>query len=292
MESRGRNLSSQGGPARPAFDFRYLAFGGGVQSSALAAMSALEARGCPKVDVAIFADTGDEPEWVYRHVEIMRSWLAARGVPLLVVQKGVLSADVEARRKGEKSRLASIPAFTRGRDGRVAPLARQCTREYKVEPIEKKVRELLGYRPRQRIRKRVACLLGISWDEIERMRPSRTPWIENQFPLIDARMTRRDCVEFLREVGLPVPQKSSCRFCPYHSDLYWHNLKTNHPGEFRKAAEFDRMIRDMRCQGVRGQLFLHHSLVPLDQIDFDARLNAKGPMLPGFEVCDEGYCGV
>ncbi|KKM78901.1 hypothetical protein LCGC14_1355330 [marine sediment metagenome] len=42
-------------------DFTYISFGAGVQSTALLIMSNLGLKDCPKADVAIFADTGDEP---------------------------------------------------------------------------------------------------------------------------------------------------------------------------------------------------------------------------------------
>ncbi len=45
------------------FDFTYLSLGAGVQSTAMLIMSALGLYGCPNADVAIFADTGDEPAW-------------------------------------------------------------------------------------------------------------------------------------------------------------------------------------------------------------------------------------
>src|SRR4051812_29702334 len=105
-------------------------------------MSALRLHGCPRADAAIFADTGDEPAWVYDHLERLKEWSP---IPIHTTAKGRLSRDVEDRLTGRRSRVAAIPAWTRGRDGRAAPLRRQCTQEYKIEPLEKKVRELLGY---------------------------------------------------------------------------------------------------------------------------------------------------
>ena len=43
------------------FDYTFLSLGAGVQSSALLVLSCTDDR-VPKPDVAIFADTGDEPE--------------------------------------------------------------------------------------------------------------------------------------------------------------------------------------------------------------------------------------
>lgn len=263
----------------------YLSLGAGRQSTALLVMSALGLRGCPKADVAIFADTGDEPPWVYEHLAWLEAWSP---IPIERVQKGHLGGDMLRRAKQESTRTATIPAWTCGADGREAPLRRQCTREYKIDPIEKRVRELLGYQPRRRIPVDSAvALLGISLDEAQRARPSRSPWIRSDFPLIRARMRVSDCVSLIAEHGVPVPRKSSCIFCPYHSDDYWRSLKSDHPAEFAKAVEFDSAIRDMSMSGINEPIFLHRSLRPLGTVDFDEK-NLSFP----WAVCDSGYCGV
>jgi len=269
------------------FDFTYLSLGAGVQSTAMLIMSALGLRNCPKADCAIFADTGDEPAWVYDHLETLKKWST---IPIHFTAKGHLSQDVADRLSGKKKRFAAIPAWTRGKDGREAPLRRQCTREYKIEPLEKKVRELLGYRKYQHNKHKVACLLGISTDEIARVKPSRTHWVTNLFPLIDAGLSREDCARVIVDAGLPVPKKSACVFCPYHNDEYWLDMKTNHADEFAKAVSFDKMIRDMKATGIEQPVFLHRSLQSLDEIDFARRLGL--PLLNQFNSECEGMCGV
>src|SRR3990172_11792930 len=98
----------------PPISFTYLSLGAGVQSTAVLAMSALGLRGCPKADVAIFADTQDEPKWVYDHLSVLEKWGAEHGLPVVRTTIGCLSADVEARHRGEKPRFAAIPAWTTG----------------------------------------------------------------------------------------------------------------------------------------------------------------------------------
>jgi 3'-phosphoadenosine 5'-phosphosulfate sulfotransferase (PAPS reductase)/FAD synthetase len=180
----------------PAYEFTYISFGAGVQSTALLVMSNLGLHKCPRAHVAIFADTQCEPQWVYDHLSYMESWSA---IPVVRVTLGNLASDLEQRLQGERRRASSIPGWTKGENGRAAPLWRQCTHDYKIVPIQRKVREMKGYKPRQAVKTRVACLLGISRDEITRMRPSRVKWITNVYPLIDAHMNRSDCAALLRE---------------------------------------------------------------------------------------------
>ena len=42
----------------------------------------------------------------------------------------------------------------------------------------------------------VELWLGISTDEAIRMKPSRDRWIQNRYPLIEAGMSRRDCMDW------------------------------------------------------------------------------------------------
>jgi hypothetical protein len=272
----------------------YVSLGAGAQSSALLVCSALGLHGVPRADVAIFADTQDEPAWVYEQVARLRAWAAPHGIPVEDVSVGCLSADVLDRHKGGRTRFAAIPAFTMGTDGRAAPLRRQCTREYKIEPIEKRVRALLGYQPRKRIPVGSAtALIGISREEATRMKPSRTRWIENAWPLVDAGLRRPDCVRILAEAGLPEPKKSACVFCPYHNDTYWGSLKADHPVEFARAVAFDQSIRDMSKNGIKGQVFLHRKLIPLAEVDFDEKRREQDKQMDlGFGSECEGVCGV
>ncbi len=142
---------------------RVLSLGAGVQSTTLALMATHGEVG-PMPDCAIFADTGWEPPAVYRHL----AWLMAPGVlsfPVHVVSAGNIRDDLLAGARGH--RWVSIPAYTRtvvpadregaGRDDRLVGLRRsvdgrdsigmirrQCTADYKVVPIRRKVRHLAG----------------------------------------------------------------------------------------------------------------------------------------------------
>lgn len=285
---RAREASAQHPDAtamRHEYDMTYLAFGAGVQSTALLVCSALGLHGVPKIDLAVFADTGDEPEYVYEQLQYATEFAAEHGISVETCSAGHLSRDL----KTEGRRFAAIPAWTLGADGREAPLRRQCTREYKVAPIEKLVRARLGYRPRQRIKERVRCLLGISLDEVSRIKPSRTPWVTNEWPLVDARLRRHQCVDIVVEAGLPVPSKSSCVFCPYHSDRYYKWMKEQYPRDFEAACVFDDELRNgvvaRYSETVRSEIFIHRTLQPLRNVDFN-----RQPEL--FDEECEGYCGV
>lgn len=265
----------------------YIAFGAGVQSTALLIMSAHGDFGIPHADVAIFSDTGNEPAWVYETVEWYRRWAAKFYIKVITVSAGTsISQDILDKIKGDKQRCTSIPAWTTGQTDKASPLRRFCTTDFKKNPIRRAVRELVG-------NKRSATaigMLGISFDEAERMKDSSDPWIKLIYPLVDNRITREDCLAYIAERQLHMPKKSSCVFCPYHNDTYWSDLKTHFPQEFKKAVEFDKQIRDMTASGVVGDVYLHSSLQPLDQVVFQPKSAKHGLREFGGEC--EGMCGV
>lgn len=253
-----------------------LSLGAGVQSTALLILSEHD-RNFPRADVAIFADTQDEPAWVYSHLAFLKNWST---IPIEVVTAGKLSND----------KFLRIPAFTANGDGSESMIHRQCTGEYKLVPIQRKVRELLGLKPRQRAgAKKATALIGISLDEAHRMKPSRVPYIENTYPLVDAGIRRDECIRIIKKAGVPVPRKSACVFCPYHDNAYWRDLKENFPEEFAVAVAYDKRIRNSTRAGERLPAFLHRSLKPLDEVDVSDPYKDQGELF-GNEC--EGMCGV
>ncbi len=259
--------------------FRYISWGCGLQSTVLVQMVC---EGKLQADAIFFADTMDEPYWVY---ETLGNYYLRPPCPVYVVTKGKLSEHMRAAAEQGK-RWAAIPGWTKGEDGRAAPLRRQCTREYKIEVIQKAVRTVLGYALGERVKHRVTSIQGISFDELDRMSPSRIPWVTTEYPLVDARMTANDCRDFFLSRKLRVPRKSSCRYCPYHSDRYWRDMKQNDPVEFEQACEVDMLIRDLTRVGDANPVFIHRSLVPLREAYFGENQREL------FREDCSGHCGV
>src|SRR5690606_6090278 len=266
------------------YALRVLSLGAGVQSTALALMAA-HGEFEQKPDCAIFADTGWDPRDVYEHLDRLERELP---FPVYRVSAGNIRKDALASKNGK--RFATMPFHVRNLDGKPAMLWRQCTREYKVTPITKKIRELLGLKPGERAagRVKVQLWMGISLDEIQRMRDNREPWIDNHYPLIERRMTRWDCQLWLERHGYTVPRKSACIGCPFHDDATWRWMRENRPDEWREAVEFDRAIRS-GLPGVLSEAYVHRSLVPLDEVDLYA--NVVEGQLDLFAMECEGYCG-
>lgn len=256
-----------------------LSFGGGVQTVALALMSIN--GDLPMPDVAIFADPQWEGEKTYSYLEWFIPYAKERGLEIITVTEG----NIREKSLG-KQRYASMPLFTQDEHGKIGILRRQCTNEYKIQPVYRKARELLGLKPYERSKEESKLWLGISTDEAIRMKPSRVKWIDNYYPLIEHGLSRGDCLAYINRSGLPIPAKSACVGCPFHSDLYWQNIKEQYPKDFSEAVEFDKAIRHHSRKGINAPIYLHRSCKPLDEVDF-----TKGQIDMFGNECD-GYCGL
>jgi len=269
---------------------KILSLGAGVQSSTIFLMSCFGE--IEKIDAAMFADTGWEPRAVYEWLKFLKKEGLRYGVPIYEVSQGNLKNDaLVSQVRGVKAagkRWASLPFFTLGPSGERGMIRRQCTYEYKIRPLQKKQRELAGYKPRQRIPAgTVELWKGISLDEIKRAVMSRDKWVENYYPLIELRMTRHDCLLWFEKKGLPRPPRSSCIGCPYHHNNEWRQMRDNYPDEWQEAVAFDKAIR--KCGGMRGDVFIHADRVPLDEVDLSTP-EERG-QLNWLDEC-VGVCGV
>ena len=247
-----------------------LSLGAGVQSTTLALLACDGTL--PGLDGAIFADTGWEPARVYAQLDRIEATLAAAGIPLYRVSKGNLRRDSI----DPTHRFASVPYFVRNPDGSDGMGRRQCTAEYKLSPIMRKCRELLGATPPdfRRVPKgnTVTQWIGFSTDEIHRVNDRRDNlYSQKRYPLLELGMSRKDCQRYLTKVGWGDTAKSACIGCPFHGNAQWRDLRDNHPEEWADAVEFDRQIRKGGARGLppNGEAFLHRSRVPLDIAPID-----------------------
>ena len=254
-----------------------LSLGAGVQSSTLAlkfAYGVFDVR----LDAAIFADTQREPEDVYKWLAYLEEQIAKSPHPFPVyrVTAGDLGAQTlrlrQSKKTGNMYVRALIPAFFERPGGGRGLLGRKCTAEFKVRALLAKQKKLSKV-PRKCTTVMCTTYIGISYDEVHRMKKSTEVWCENQWPLIDLKMTRQDCKDWMAMMGFPEPPRSACYFCPFHSDQEWGRLQKHEPKEFAKAVEFDKELRRLAAQAtgtakLSGDIYLHSSLKPLDEVKF------------------------
>lgn len=267
------------------YPIRVLSFGAGVQSTTLLRMM-IHGEVEP-AQHAVFADTGWEPRAVYEHLNKMRDVSEKAGIQFHVVSRGNLRSDALDINK----RSASMPVHVFRPNGEKAMSRRQCTSEYKLRPLEIKEREIAGLSPGQRCAEhRITTIIGISWDETQRMREAKFSWMTNEYPLVDRRLTRSDCLDWNAQHGYQLPPRSSCIGCPYHNDNEWRAIRDS-PEDWADAVEFDALIRQepIASRLFDGRAFLHRSCKPLSEVNLST-LEEMG-QLNLFENECEGMCG-
>lgn len=209
---------------------RILSWGRGVQSTTLAALSALGKL--EPLDAVLHADTGWERQATYEVGDWYSGWLARRGV----CSEVLTGQDIWQEGAVKHIRM---PFWT----SEGGPLCRECTGHFKVEKIKRRSRELAGYNATAAPHPpadTIELWIGISADEWQRAKPSRVQFTRHRFPLLELRMTRADCISFLESEGLPVPVKSACIGCPYRRASEYLDLTQD---EFAQAVEFDECNR-------------------------------------------------
>ena len=267
---------------------RILSLGAGVQSTVLALM--IEKGELPMVDCAIFADTGAEPKAVYEHLDWLEKQLS---YPVHRVQWRNLKEDILNASIGEYHGFTA-PFYTMDSKGKKGILMRQCTADYKIKPVVQKIRQLMGYQKGERVDKKiwkVEQLIGISTDEMQRMKVNPHKYIENQYPLIEKNMTRYHCLMWSKNNNYPQPPRSACTFCPFHSNKEWARVKENKE-EWEEVVTIDFAIRNTdqfkKNNKKNGLMYLHNSCVPINEIDFN---EDDGQFAFDFKDECEGMCG-
>ena len=260
---------------------RTFSFGGGVQSTAVLVLAAL---GRVQYDAFLFANVGDDsenPETLEYIERYAKPYAAKHGIEIVTLQKLWKGKPETLYGRIQRSER-SLPLPVRMSNG--APGRRTCTADFKIDVIAKWQKQHGATKADPAV-----CGLGISIDEIHRARvDSGIAWQTLEYPLLDLRMFRRDCVNLIESVGLAVPPKSSCYFCPFHNRDEWKRLKREQPDLFLRAVDMEKMLNGRRGDLGKDQIFLHSALMPLDQAVGDQMAFdfTETDDLP----CDTGHC--
>lgn len=262
---------------------RILSCGAGMQSTALALMSAENVKKgivhslVPVYDAIVFCDLNCEPIWVYDQVNFIASVCEEYRIPFYTLESFILEDHVRRVRHGK---YIKMPLWTMS-NGKRGKLRRSCTVDYKIALIQQFVKyELLGYKKYQRLKPDDSNAhemhIGFSWEERSRVSDSQNPIFINRFPLIEMRLERKDNYQYiLEEWGLET-KASACYICPFHKNYFFWYLKSHYPDEYKAVTEFDRILSEKNTSGaVKSDLYISYSckrirdLTPEDCDDAD-----------------------
>ena len=278
-------------------ELRVLSLGAGVQSSTV--LFKMLDQEIKPADIAIFADTGNEPKEVYVWLDYLKDLMKDK-MDFYVVRNEENTGHIIDDYKSASGRHSLIPLHIKRADGTTSINMRTCTSEYKIKPLQRKVKEILGGSLRGRC---VEMVMGISYDEIQRAKTPSNKWQINCYPLVENKITRSDCKHWISHTDYGQPPRSACIICPYHDNKEWKNLKDNYPDEFEYAVKFDEWLRDPNSNSAAlqkfrdynekkqtpSQQYVYKGKIPLKEATFEEPSDYQGTL---FDDECEGMCGI
>jgi hypothetical protein len=232
-----------------------LSYGGGRQTIAICV---LIARGIlPKPDAIVMADTGREAPttWTYLATHV-KPLLATVGLEVEIASRDLAKVDLHAH-NGD----LLLPVYTGA-----GKLRGWCSGEWKRDVCDRHLKS-------NGIESGVLWI-GYALDERRRvtrmLKSERRERFGKRFPLVELMLTTSQCVELVKNAGLPEPPVSSCWMCPNRKNAEWRLLRDECPPEFTAACDLDDELRRDDIEDGHSGVYLHHSRKPLREADLDA----------------------
>ena len=278
-------------------ELRVLSLGAGVQSSTV--LFKMLDQEIKPADIAIFADTGNEPKEVYEWLEYLKTLMKGK-LQLEIVRNNENTGNIVEDYQSTSGRHGLIPLHIVRQDGTSSINMRTCTAEYKIKPIQRKIKEIVGGSLRGKC---VEMIMGISYDHIQRAKTPSNKWSIHCYPLVENKITRQDCKHWISHTDYPQPPRSACIICPYHDNKEWKNLRDNYPEEYKSAVDFDEWLRNPNSKSgaldkfaaynekknTTAQQFVYKGKIPLKDATLDEPSDYQGSL---FDDECEGMCGI
>lgn len=261
---------------------RVFSYGGGVQSTAALVLAA---RGVIDFPTFLFCNVGDDSEHpaTLDYVrDIAMPYGASHGIDVQELHRTKRDGTTETlmgRLKTAESRSVDIPI----RLSNGSPGNRACTGDFKIKVVSKWLKAHGATKDDPAV-----LAIGISTDEAHRMSNRRPNAREvTAYPLVDLGMDRSACAELIRKEGLPVPRKSACFFCPFHTINTWKEMRRDEPDLWDKTVELETLLNERRAMLGKDTVYFNSRCVPLVQLT-----EAQTPLFhgEGVETCDAFSC--
>jgi 3'-phosphoadenosine 5'-phosphosulfate sulfotransferase (PAPS reductase)/FAD synthetase len=244
-----------------------ISFGAGVNSVAMVIMLVEDGWTGP----IVFADPGAEEPDTYCYLEyFQREYLGPKGMEITRLSPKThpdLYLPSYRMTLLEKCKVKGIVPLM---------LNRWCTAEYKRTPLSRW----------QKAHGVETALLGIAWDERRRAKAVVRGGVAVEYPLVDYEIGRPGCKDIIQSVGLAVPVKSGCWFCPFQSISDWRRLYELRRDLWDRAEEMDETalakMRSRRANPFPGQLAYKHGMT-LKQMREAWEAQMELPLMPARE---------
>ena len=213
-----------------------VSYGAGTNSTAM--LIEMINRQIP-CDLITFADTGGERPETYEYMKMFSDWLVAKGFPSITYVK----AETPSKKDGlEQFCLThkTLPSIAFG--------YKKCSQQFKGEPQDKYIKNHPMVKEVWARGEKVNKYIGYDADEPHRANRTLPEAITSKFnmmyPLVEWNMGRDECIDSIKNAGLPLPGKSACFFCPSSKPREILLLKQTHPDLLKRALAIEENAKE------------------------------------------------
>lgn len=245
-----------------------VSYGAGVDSTAMLVAMWLTGE---RPDAILFADVGSEKASTYGYLITMQAWCESVGFPSIQIVRHIAPKAGDVSLFEECIRKSMLPSRAFGMSS--------CSLKWKAEPQERwlrvwgpaiacwnegaPIRRAIGFDDSGADRKRadrVRVAIGLDDSAADQKRGcsryAKTPDSKRfayEYPLQLWHLDREDCKELIRFAGLPVPDKSSCTFCPSMKKWEIESLVETDPAAMLQALMMEsRFLNGKHYRGENG----------------------------------------
>jgi len=230
-----------------------VSYGAGLDSSAMLVGMINRAW---RPDLILFADVGDEWPETYAYIPIMNEYLRKHGFPEVTVVRYVpkrFKYGPYSTLEGNCLMNKTLPSLAFGR--------KSCSLKWKAGPMDKYVDTYEPFQEWIRGGGRITRLIGYDDGpkDSKRGATKEDPKYEYRYPLREWHWDRDRCAEEVAAVGLPVPVKSACFYCPSTQKHELIRMVHEHPDLALRAVQMEdnarpnlKAIEGLWRNGVKG----------------------------------------
>jgi hypothetical protein len=216
-----------------------VAYGGGTDSTAMIIECAK--RGV-EIDYILFADTGGEKPHTYQYVNLFSKWCLDNGLPEIITVKKAGNGETLEE---DCLRRNTLPSIAYG--------YKTCSQKYKIQPQDKFFNNLPEAKKIWKSGGKLTKFIG--YDATEKHRIAKSKLREDkkynyEYPLAEWGITRKDCIEIIKNAGLCLPGKSACYFCPMSRPSEIRQLNNNYPELMQRALKIESNAKLTKLKGL------------------------------------------
>lgn len=183
--------------------------------------------------------------------------------------------------KGSKHEfIFDIPLY--GKDG--GKSRQSCTELWKIRAVRQQMRRLGATSG--------TVYLGLTMDEVHRIKPSSVKWIQHDWPLVmpkyGVQIDRMGAQRKLKELGILYLRSTQCDGCPHKGLSRWRDTS---PRVIDNLAKFEAKFKG-EWYLTRHLIPLHKSIEKMEAIQAQRESGSFLDKLDLDDMCDSGYCFV